>query len=250
MALSIFDHLGNGALEPGTSAATGLGSELAIRTKPSDNAVDVELLDYLRLLEQGETQSGGPSDGGSKEELRTTPIFSWPVKLAYPQIFAQYGLISSRRGSQTDPAGPCQPLFMNTNAPSSAFICGSQGSGKSHTLSCILENSLYRSSTIGKLPSPLAGMLFHYDAHGSGNICEAATLCSHIPVTVLCSPSNIWRMRDLYSNVKGAYKIKVLPLLLKERHLNTQRMLHLMSFSDKDSPLYMEVFFLVFPAIT
>ena len=29
-------------------------------------------------------------------------------------------------------------LFLNTNAPTSTFICGLQGSGKSHTLACIL----------------------------------------------------------------------------------------------------------------
>jgi len=33
-------------------------------------------------------------------------------------------------------------IFLNTNAPWSAFICGSQGSGKSYTLSCMLENLL------------------------------------------------------------------------------------------------------------
>lgn len=29
-------------------------------------------------------------------------------------------------------------LFLNTNLPTSFFICGLQGSGKSHTLSCLL----------------------------------------------------------------------------------------------------------------
>ena len=34
-----------------------------------------------------------------------------------------------------------------------------QGSGKSHTLSCILENALISSSRIGALPEPLAALV-------------------------------------------------------------------------------------------
>jgi len=97
---------------------------------------------------------------------------------------------------------------------------------------------------IGKTPNPLAGMIFHYDPHSTDTICEAAYLATHIPVTVLVSPSNLWRMKELYAKVPGAAdSIDVLPLLLKEKHLNTQRMLRLMAFSDTDGamPLYMEV---------
>ncbi|GLA19643.1 hypothetical protein AnigIFM62618_007760 [Aspergillus niger] len=50
---------------------------------------------------------------------------------------------------ETDPR-----LFFNVSHPSSVFICGSQGSGKSHTLSCLLENCLIQSKA-GRLPNPL-----------------------------------------------------------------------------------------------
>lgn len=92
---------------------------------------------------------------------------------------------------ETDPR-----LFFNVSHPSSVFICGSQGSGKSHTLSCLLENCLIQSKA-GKLPNPLTGLVFHYDTFFSdvtGSPCEAAFLSSHpdVKVRVLCSPTNIW----------------------------------------------------------
>ena len=33
-------------------------------------------------------------------------------------------------------------VFLNTNTPWSAFVCGLQGSGKSHTLSCLIGKSI------------------------------------------------------------------------------------------------------------
>lgn len=86
-------------------------------------------------------------------------------------------------------------LFFNVSSPSSTFICGSQGSGKSHTLSCMLENCLIKSK-VGRLPNPLTGVVFHYDAFISdtvGSPCEAAFLSSHpgVNVRVLCSPTNL-----------------------------------------------------------
>ncbi|OJK01768.1 hypothetical protein ASPACDRAFT_26029, partial [Aspergillus aculeatus ATCC 16872] len=86
-------------------------------------------------------------------------------------------------------------MFFNIKPPSSTFICGAQGSGKSHTLSCILENCLITSKA-GNLSSPLTGLVFHYDAFISdraGSPCEAAFLSSHddVEMRVLCSPTNL-----------------------------------------------------------
>jgi hypothetical protein len=121
-------------------------------------------------------------------------------------------------------------IFLNVNTPWSAFICGSQGSGKSHTLSCMLESCLLgnrnagttttttTTTTLGRLPRPLAGIVFHYDkfsaantasggpsadggdgAGSLGQICEAAWLCSAgLPVRVLVSPSNLRTMQRAY----------------------------------------------------
>jgi hypothetical protein len=86
-------------------------------------------------------------------------------------------------------------LFCNIAAPLSVFICGSQGSGKSHTLSVLLENYLTQSTT-NHLPRPLAGIVFYYDSltsEISGSPCEASYLSSNpdIAVRVLCSRTNI-----------------------------------------------------------
>ena len=147
-------------------------------------------------------------------------------------------------------------LFVNMNAPWSAFICGSQGSGKSHTLSCMLEAAL-RQPGLGKLPSPLAAMVFHYDKFNScssSQICEAAYLSSSgIPVKVLVSPSNYRAMKNAYENMPGfpqnAQKPVVAPLILFEEQLNLERMMTLMAAEEKDgkTPLYMEVRFAFFP---
>ncbi|KAF2195615.1 hypothetical protein K469DRAFT_734157 [Zopfia rhizophila CBS 207.26] len=72
-----------------------------------------------------------------------------------------------------EPTVNIKPVLLNTNSPWSAFLCGSQGLGKSHMLFCILENCLLTNkqllSYIGKNLNPLAGL--------------AAYLCSQIPTT-------------------------------------------------------------------
>ena len=141
-------------------------------------------------------------------------------------------------------------LFVNMNAPWSAFICGSQGSGKSHTLSCMLEAALLRGQP-GELQHPLSAMVFHYDKFNgcsSSQVCEAAYISSSgIPVTVLVSPSNYNTMKRAYENMPGsspdAKKPIVKPLVLFEKQLNLERMMTLMAAGKKDGemPLYMEV---------
>ena len=141
-------------------------------------------------------------------------------------------------------------LFVNFNTPWSTFICGSQGSGKSHSLSCMLENALLP-SRLGKLPRPLAGMVFHYDkftGFSSTQICEAAYLASEgITVNILVSPTNLGRMTKAYRNLPGfppnVRKPVVAPLLLNEKQLNVERMMKLMAVDEKDGrmALYMEV---------
>lgn len=138
-------------------------------------------------------------------EVASTPIFTPSVQRHADMInsasqsstFPQYALLggnveepdSHSEVRKTDPR-----IFQNVSAPSSTFICGSQGSGKSHTLSCILENCL-TPSRLGKLPRPLTGIVFHYDtfiSDSGGMPCEAAYLASdsNVCVRVLCSPTN------------------------------------------------------------
>ena len=226
-----------------------------------------------------------------QEEIRTTPLFSADV-LAYvnrtetevtpiERMLPQYSFLAkvlktlgNHDQQDTDDAQSSDSdepnvalhtndppsltetgdsrLFLNMNAPWSAFICGSQGSGKSHTLSCMLEAAL-KPSKLGKLPRPLAGMVFHYDrftGFSAAKVCEAAYLCSTgIKTTVLVSSSNFYRMKRTYEELvipglpKNAPRPVVAPLLLEEKHLNIDRMLMLMAVDGKEGKfsLYMEV---------
>ena len=223
------------------------------------------------------TESGNSHDqahNAQREEIRTTPLFSAdvlagvinsPPPSANQNILPQYGLLAQRvctfgdsepethSTPSTEDESNTKPkdnrIFINTNAPWSAFICGSQGSGKSHTLSCMLEAALMP-SRLGKLSRPLAGIVFHYDkfsGFSSSQICEAAYLCSaDIPVTVMVSPSSYRRLAKVYENLPGIGKhprLNVVPFLLKETQLNVERMMKLMAVSEKEGPmpLYMEV---------
>ncbi|RDW67341.1 uncharacterized protein DSM5745_09207 [Aspergillus mulundensis] len=137
--------------------------------------------------------------------------------------------------ADTDPR-----LLFNISAPSSTFICGSQGSGKSHTLSCMLESCLIPSK-LGRLTSPLTGVVFHYDTFISdacGSPCEAAYLASNgsVKVKVLCAPTNAAAIKKTYQHLN----VTVEPLAIDQSHLNTKRMMDLMAVNSDDVPLYME----------
>ncbi|KAG5931837.1 hypothetical protein E4U53_001576 [Claviceps sorghi] len=202
-------------------------------------------------------------------EIVNTPVFTEAVRrhvdaLHAPNasIFSQHGLLggevaklrqlsNSNGGSLFAPADPpLRPedapfLHYNVTAPSSTFICGSQGSGKSHTLSCLLENCLLASDA-NTLPKPLTGIVFHYDAFSSdesGQPCEAAHLSSNpdVSVRVLCAPTNVAQMRSTYAHLKNVH---VQELRLSQRNLNTRRMLDLMAVSSIQGggmPLYFHV---------
>jgi hypothetical protein len=237
--------------------------------------VDPDVEEYKRHLTFIDSVSsfGQSTSEAENQEIETTPMFTSSVRSAIKKHaagpdrigepadpFPQYGLLGLRHGTYRHeghrPATSDDRdnmVYANMNAPWSAFICGSQGGGKSHTLSCLLENCLLRTSPVGALPNPLAGLVFHYDKFTStttSQLCEAAYLCSSgIPVRVLVSPSNYHNMKQLYSNLPGlsphARRPEVMPLYLQERQLNISNMKTLMAISDSTSstPLYLEVLF-------
>lgn len=192
------------------------------------------------------------------EEVTTAPLFSLAASKALnnkhqdetpriDRLFQQYGLLGLHKRSTNGTSSQDRLVYTNVSAPWSAFICGSQGSGKSHTLSCILENALIQSSPAGRLSSPLAGLVVHYDkftAYSSSQLCEAAYLySSDIPITVLVSPTNYFAMRKAYKKLAGDTKmLKVRPLYLPQKDLNISMMKTLMGINNKaDQPLYIEV---------
>lgn len=141
-------------------------------------------------------------------------------------------------------------------------LCGSQASGKSHTLSCLLGNCLMSSNDAIMLENPLSELVFHYDTFMSdtkGSPCKAAFLssCRDINVRVLCSPANIRSIRvsftsastcspltcsflkETYSNLPN---ILIEPLQISSCHLNTKRILDFMAVSQDNGsmPLYLD----------
>lgn len=159
------------------------------------------------------------------------------------------GRVIKQYGSNSTPDMTTDIIYMNTNAPSTTMICGVQGSGKSHTVSVIIENSLIKAGELGLLPEPLSVVVFHLGAAQGGMHlpCESAFLQNpsnpgtkrfKIPVRVLASPSNLTKMKAVYATT-GA---QVVPFYLSTRDLNSSRMFGLMHVTDDgDVPLYIQV---------
>lgn len=237
-------------------------------------AYDEEKDRYLRFYEGSDNNARS----GRQEEIRTTPLFSLAVKhqldrnglesgyssgspgvtppsssgsaqapedeaQSAEDILPQYGLLGFNI-EQLDDNGHPQPVLLNTNAPNSAFICGSQGSGKSYTLSCMLENCLLKDAKVGKLGSPITGIVFHYDQDATDSIAEAAGLCARgLKVRVLVSRSNYHALKAAYDAKHGKTgNLTVVPMLLQDHQVTIAHMLKLMSFDQSGVvPLYMEV---------
>jgi len=176
------------------------------------------------------------------DEMKIAPLFTYEVKNrlkdSHPEAFVQYGLLGQVQEDRE--AKDVNPMFLNTNTPFSIFLCGSQGSGKSHTMSCVLENCLMADKDVSVSRSNLSGLVFHYDRMLGESIAQPAYLSSHIPTRVLVSPSNLGRMRKAYAKLNRGAMLTVEPLYLLPRHLNTERIKRLMAVGNgKEMPLYM-----------
>lgn len=243
---------------------------------------DPETAGHWGFISGAERDTNEFMSNARREEVKTTPMFFSAVRLATKKgmlgfqregdlpVHPQYGLLEMRvetcgeegeqeAADEDSPSEEEEPersptrdlIYSNTNAPQSTFICGSQGVGKSHTLSCVLENSLLSPSRTGALTNPLSAIMFHYDKYtGSSTtqFCESAYLCSSgIPVRVLVPSSNFIEMKALYSNLpglpEGAPKPQVEALYFTEKQLNITMMKTLMAVGGGDGhvPLYLEV---------
>ncbi|KAJ6457687.1 hypothetical protein C8R45DRAFT_1184394 [Mycena sanguinolenta] len=199
----------------------------------------IDLDDDLELPLVALTLSGTDSDGNLHHQLLNSPLLTRSTLERHAADFPSRGLLGTSVATN-------DRVYVNTNAPSSAVICGVQGSGKSHTVSCLLECALITDARIGKLPQPLSALVFHFDERDAGRPCEAAFLSSpavnfqHVPrpqVTVLCSPSNFNRRRRAYASLPH---VRVEPLCLSEKDLSADRMLALMGCDNLETmPLYM-----------
>lgn len=193
---------------------------------------------------------------GSKQavvnEITNAPLLTEAARLSAnglatgkEKIFPQFGLLAGIGNAEVSNNNNKNNnnnniLHYNVAAPSSVFICGSQGSGKSHTLSCLLENCLLPSEAT-ELPRPLTGIVFHYDAFiadDAGSPCEAAFLSTQnkIRVRVLCAPSNIRTIKSTYSRFPN---VVVEELRISESNLDTKKMMDLMAVQTGSViPLY------------
>jgi hypothetical protein len=179
-------------------------------TKPDpDKPVSLTMNLHLKLLRR-------LPERDELNEIAGAPLFTELVKEHAKSLatetstapFSQYALLAGESDSLQKTPLEDPRIFYNVAAPSSVFICGSQGSGKSHTLSCLLESCLIPSSRFGELPKPLTGIVFHYDTFVSdtaGSPCEAAYLASNscVKVRVLCAPTNIrvMEVRQKYASL-------------------------------------------------
>lgn len=206
---------------------------------------------HLLNLDTGTTMD----NVADEHEVATAPLLT---RAAYDaaglaQKKSQYGVLGSvtsicEKGRSYKPEEP--RLYINTNAPFSAIVCGVQGSGKSHTVSVLLENMLVTGcSAIGVSHKALSGLVLHFGDGGSTSLpCEAAFMGhgSYIDgarppkIKVFVSRSSLARMRRVYS-VLGD-KVVVEPLRFSESELDAESILSMMavgSMSDS-APLYMQ----------
>jgi hypothetical protein len=185
---------------------------------------------------------------GSQRDIEQAPLLSGDIVVQHANdLVPQFGLLGCL--ANEDASLPSSQLFFNTNVPVSTFICGVQGSGKSHTTSCILENAVIPSPYLGKLEKPVSTLVFSYGEWSSGgagfNISEATYLAAPskaIPghqvkrITVLTSPSNL-AINRLYQKHPN---VRIIPFKLKAKTLDISALRTLMAIDEKSSvPLYM-----------
>ena len=123
------------------------------------------------------------------------------------------------------------------------------GSGKSHTVSIILENMLIsKFPAIGSLTKPLCGLVLHFGEGGSSSLPNetawlSRSLSSHItgpPVHVYVSRSSLQTMRTVYACLGN--NVVVEPLFFHNSELDAAAILSMMAVGSSESaPLYMQI---------
>ncbi|KAF7981663.1 hypothetical protein HWV62_32784 [Athelia sp. TMB] len=216
----------------------------------------------VQLLEDDSLNTRGRS---RDHELRTAPIFTRDayVALGTAGHTTQYGVLGKvleicravftnaarSSGAETDTPDELSRMYVNTNAPFSAIVCGVQGSGKSHTVSVLLENMFIPSCTpIGGLTKPLCGLVLHFGEGGpASRPCEAAWVgvptfhgVRTPPVRVFVSRSSLNTMRTVYAPLGDGVSVE--PLLFSEAELDAEAFLSMMSVTGSEgAPLYIQI---------
>ncbi|RPD66710.1 P-loop containing nucleoside triphosphate hydrolase protein [Lentinus tigrinus ALCF2SS1-6] len=133
------------------------------------------------------------------------------------------------------------------NSPFSTLVCGVQGSGKSHTVSVLLENLFIPDlPSIGSCQRPLSGLVLHYSEGGSGaRPCEAAWVACAKAKDIRTPSVRVYVSESSFATIKKVYEplgknVKVRRLKFLESELDAQAVLSMMAVGSSDSaPLYM-----------
>lgn len=81
------------------------------------------------------TPEEGPAEL-AENDIKSSVLMSADTLTSNIRLLPQYALIGANLEPTRNANDP--RLFVNTNHPFSAFICGLQGSGKSHSTSCLI----------------------------------------------------------------------------------------------------------------
>lgn len=181
----------------------------------------------------------------------------------------EYGLLGCLQSSQG--ASEALNVYLNTHDPFCFVTVGVQGSGKSHSLSVVLEScvlhvadELKRATDDAlRLRRPMTSLVFHYDQN-QRNGCEAIgvvepsdSLCAfvagmqrdasaapldaptlpHDQLLVLVSPSNFHERKAFYRQTYGP-KVRVEALLFSWSKLSAKQLKCLMRINEGDNQLY------------
>ncbi|KAH7079616.1 hypothetical protein FB567DRAFT_125993 [Paraphoma chrysanthemicola] len=207
-------------------------------------APDFGLIGKLAADRARNVGGDNPLDGINRD-IGHAPLLSEAIVTQHARdLVPQFGFLGSEHTEGQD-----TKVFQNTNVPFSTFICGVQGSGKSHTTACMLENALIPSPHLGRLQAPVSALVFSYSEFSNGGsgfaVSEAASLARASEaiangrvkkVTVLTSPSNP-AITKFYRAIPG---VEVLPFKLKAKTLDIGTLLTLMAVNEKaEVPLYM-----------
>ncbi|KAG1897623.1 uncharacterized protein F5891DRAFT_1129898 [Suillus fuscotomentosus] len=194
------------------------------------------------------------SDLSKDHELQAAPLITREayITAGYKKHSTPYGVMGQVLSiySKSSAYVPVDPrLYVNTNTPFTAVVCGVQGSGKSHTVSVLLENMLIpKLQEIGSLQQSLAGLVLHFGEGGVGSLPSEAAWVG-VPSTegvrtpkvrVFVSKSSLNTMKSVYAPL--GKNVEVVPLLFNETELDAQAFLSMMAVGSSDSaPLYIQI---------
>jgi hypothetical protein len=160
--------------------------------------------------------------------------------------FASRFLEAGGLGRLVGPDGTAGAVVeLNTGAPFCVLMVGVQGSGKSHSVGCVIESCLLPCEPAVRLRRPHCALVLHYDK-GESSVCEAVGLVcpragfpapSALPrerLLVLVSPSFYLQRRAFYRGLGVAVR----PLLFSWAQLDASTLRMLMGLGAADGQLY------------